>query len=119
MIRYDDDLAAWARQQAELIEHGDLSRLDREHVADEIRDVARACERELYDALVEFARLMSRGLSEDCSGVERCLRESPSLSGRMPRLIDEAVAHAYSLDEDRRLSAAQVSSLMHSHLERG
>lgn len=116
MTDYGIDLHAWALEQADAIGRGELKRIDRPHVADEIRDVARACERELYDALVELARLVARGLSVDPGGVKRRLDESPSMRDRLPALIVESVNHALTLPEERTLNAEQTRYAMHAML---
>jgi len=45
--RYDDDVAAWASEQAALIRSGRLDQLDLEHIAEEIEDVGKSERREL------------------------------------------------------------------------
>ena len=44
---YDDDIVAWAAQQARLLRSGRLSEIDIEHIAEEIDDVGRSEQREL------------------------------------------------------------------------
>ena len=44
--RYDEDIAAWAEEQAALIRAGQLSRLDLANIAEEIADVGRSEQRE-------------------------------------------------------------------------
>jgi len=39
---YDSDVIAWAQEQANLLRSGQFSRLDIEHIADEIEDVGKA-----------------------------------------------------------------------------
>ena len=44
---YEKDVVRWAQEQARLLRAGDFSRLDIEHIADEIEDVGKAEQREL------------------------------------------------------------------------
>jgi hypothetical protein len=39
---YEQDVLAWAQEQAALLRSGKLSAIDSEHIAEEIDDVARA-----------------------------------------------------------------------------
>jgi hypothetical protein len=45
--RYEDDVAAWANEQAALIRAGRLDQLDLAHIAEEIEDVGKSERREL------------------------------------------------------------------------
>lgn len=45
--RYEQDVVAWAREQAELLRSGKLTALDVEHIAEEIEDVGKSEQREL------------------------------------------------------------------------
>ena len=40
MTSYDQDVVAWAREQAALLRAGRFGEIDVEHIADEIEDVA-------------------------------------------------------------------------------
>jgi hypothetical protein len=44
---YENDVILWSREQAAALRSGDLSRLDIEHLADEIEDVGKSEQREL------------------------------------------------------------------------
>ena len=44
---YETDIVAWAREQAALLRAGKLTRLDIEHIADEVEDVGKSEKREL------------------------------------------------------------------------
>ena len=44
---YDGDVILWSREQAAALRAGDVSRVDIEHVADEVEDVGKSEEREL------------------------------------------------------------------------
>jgi hypothetical protein len=47
LIGYDQDIVAWATEQARLIRAGQFDKLDIEHIADEIEDVGKSEKREL------------------------------------------------------------------------
>ena len=50
-IRYDQDIVAWAREQALLLRSGQLSAIDAEHLAEEIEAVSASERRELRNRL--------------------------------------------------------------------
>lgn len=49
--RYDQDIVAWATEQARLMRAGQFDQLDIEHIADEIEDVGKSEKRELASRL--------------------------------------------------------------------
>lgn len=53
---YDDDIAAWAAEQVALLRSGQLSRIDAEHIAQEIEDLANRDRHELSN---RFAILLA------------------------------------------------------------
>ena len=44
---YENDIVAWANEQAYLLRSGKLSAIDIEHIAEEIEDVGKSEQREL------------------------------------------------------------------------
>jgi hypothetical protein len=98
-VRYEDDVAAWATEQARLLREGRLDQLDIEHLAEEIEDVGKSEQRELANRMaLLLAHLLKwqmqpgrRGASWQITirnqrrGIERRLNETPSLR---PRLAD-------------------------------
>ena len=54
MHRYDSDVIAWANEQARLLREGQFSKLDIEHIAEEIEDVGKSEQRELANRLVKL-----------------------------------------------------------------
>lgn len=44
-VRYEDDVVAWAAEQAKLLREGQLEQLDIEHLAEEIEDVGKSEQR--------------------------------------------------------------------------
>lgn len=92
-VGYDQDVMAWAIEQARLIRAGRLDQLDLEHIADEIEDVGKSEKRELASRMaVLLAHLLKwqaqptrrsasweRTVREQRKQVLRKLKETPSL----------------------------------------
>lgn len=90
---YEQDVVAWANEQAALLRAGRLSAIDIEHIAEEIEDVGRSEQRELASRMaVLLAHLLKwqfqperRGSSWQTTlriqrdAIERRLRKTPSL----------------------------------------
>jgi hypothetical protein len=90
---YDQDVIAWANEQARLLRTGQFDRLDIEHLADEIEDVGKSEQRELASRMaVLLAHLLKwqfqparRSRSWDATirvqrdGIARRLQRTPSL----------------------------------------
>lgn len=112
---YETDLAEWAQRNAELLRSGRVSEADLEHIAEEIEDMATRVRHALHS---RFMRLIEhllkweyqverRGTSWQKTillqrqGIEKLLKESPSLR---PSLAD-VVAEAYQ-------KAAKVAALV-------
>lgn len=51
LTSYQQDIVAWAKQQAALVRSGQFDLLDLEHIADEIEDVGKSEARELESRL--------------------------------------------------------------------
>ena len=91
---YQQDVVAWARQQAALLRAGQFSELDIEHLAEEIEDVGKSEQRELANRMaVLLAHLLKwqfqpgrrgsswqRTIVEQRRGIEKRLRRTPSLN---------------------------------------
>lgn len=91
--RYEQDIVAWAREQAALLRAGRVDLLDLEHIADEIEDVGKSEQRELVSRMaVLLAYLFKwqyqpshRGSSwrvtieTQREDIEAALQETPSL----------------------------------------
>lgn len=97
---YDQDVVAWAIEQARLIRAGQFDQLDIEHIADEVEDVGKSEKRELASRMaVLLAHLLKwrfqpthrgtsweRTMREQRKQVVRKLKETPSLGP----LLDDA-----------------------------
>lgn len=92
-VGYDQDVVAWAAEQARLIREGRFDQLDIEHIADEIEDVGKSEQRELASRMATLlAHLLKwqvqparrgaswdRTIREQRKQVLRRLRKTPSL----------------------------------------
>ncbi len=92
-VGYDQDVMAWAAEQARLIRTGQFDQLDIEHIADEIDDVGKSEKRELASRMAFLlAHLLKwqfqpsyrgtsweRTMREQRKQVLRKLKETPSL----------------------------------------
>lgn len=92
-ITYEQDIVAWANEQANMLRTGQFDRLDIEHIAEEIEDVGKSEQRELASRMaVLLAHLLKwqfqperRGASWEITintqrkAIERRLRKTPSL----------------------------------------
>ncbi|MDO4684022.1 MAG: DUF29 domain-containing protein [Lautropia sp.] len=97
--RYEQDIVAWAREQAALLRAGRVDLLDLEHIADEIEDVGKSEQRELVSRMaVLLARLFNWQYQPECRGsswrvtietqredIEATLQETPSLTGNLDK----------------------------------
>jgi hypothetical protein len=91
--RYEQDVVAWAREQAALLREGKFSAIDVEHIAEEIEDVGKSEQRELSSRMaVLLAHLLKwqyqpgrrgsswrRTIKEQRRAVGVALQKTPSL----------------------------------------
>jgi len=96
-VRYEDDVVAWAAEQACLLRAGRFDELDTEHLAEEIEDVGKSEQRELVSRMAGLlAHLLKwqkqpgrRGASWQITirnqrrGIARRLQETPSLGSKL------------------------------------
>ena len=96
-IRYENDIVAWANEQARLLRAGRFDLLDLEHLAEEIEDVGRSEQRELANRMaVLLAHLLKwrhqperrgrswqRTIKEQRRGINYHLDETPSLKAKL------------------------------------
>ena len=97
IIRYENDIVAWANEQARLLRAGRFDLLDLEHLAEEIEDVGRSEQRELASRMaVLLAHLLKwqhqperrghswqRTIKEQRRGISHRLDETPSLKAKL------------------------------------
>jgi hypothetical protein len=90
---YDNDIIAWANEQARLLRAGRFDALDIEHIADEIEDVGKSEKRELASRMaVLLAHMLKwqyqtrgrgnswqRTIKEQRNRVRLCIDQTPSL----------------------------------------
>jgi hypothetical protein len=112
--RYDEDVVAWAEEQARHLREGCFELLDIQHLAEEIEDVGKSEQRELANRMaVLLAHLLKwqkqpgrRGASWEITirnqrrGIARRLNETPSLRPKLEEsewwagVWDDATAQA-------------------------
>ncbi|MDO9225417.1 MAG: DUF29 domain-containing protein [Pseudomonadota bacterium] len=97
IITYEQDLVAWANEQARLLRAGRFELIDVEHLAEEIEDVGKSEQRELANRMaILLAHLLKwqkqperRGTSWTITirnqrrAIARALEETPSLKGKL------------------------------------
>lgn len=107
---YENDVVAWASEQARLLRAGRFDLLDLEHIAEEIEDVGKSEQRELANRMaVLLTHLLkwqyqperqgnswARTIKEQRKGVLSRLEETPSLKSKLnePRWWDAVWADA-------------------------
>lgn len=96
---YDQDVVAWANEQAALLRAGKFSAIDIEHIAEEIEDVGKSEQRELASRMaVLLAHLLKwqfqperqskswmRTIKEQRRAIAAHLEETPSLKASLSR----------------------------------
>lgn len=94
---YEQDIVAWANEQAALLRAGKLSAIDIEHIAEEIEDVGRSEQRELASRMaVLLSHLLKwqfqpgrqgsswqRTIKEQRRAIAVALRKTPSLKNSL------------------------------------
>lgn len=113
---YEQDLYAWAWQNAEAIRQGRLNEVDYEHIADELEEFMGNTRRELYRRLRVLLTHLLKWASQaenrssswagtirtQRSDLNRLLKQNPSLK----RFIPEEMADAYQ--DARELAATET-----------
>ena len=110
---YENDIVAWAKEQASLLRSGKLSALDIEHIAEEIEDVVKSEQRELASRMAVFlAHLLKwqyqpehqsgswqRTIKEQRKAIARRLKNTPSLKASIydTEWIEDAWGDAISI----------------------
>lgn len=103
-VRYEQDLVAWAEEQASLLRSGELEELDREHLAEEIEGLSSSERRELRRRLARLLQhllklrfrpeLRSRSwattIQVQRDEIKVMLDDSPSLGARLPDMLPMA-----------------------------
>lgn len=109
-VKYEQDIVAWANQQAAFIRTGRLDQLDLKHIADEIEDVGKSEQRELASRMaVLLAHLLKWQYQPERRGtswrltiraqrkeIALALKETPSLKTRLAdaEWLDVVWSHA-------------------------
>lgn len=96
-IAYEQDVVAWANEQARLLRAGRFDQLDLEHLAEEIEAVGKSEQRELANRMaILLAHLLKWAMQPELRGsswtitirnqrraIARALEETPSLKGKI------------------------------------
>ncbi len=96
---YDEDVVLWAQEQAALLRSGQFSKLDLEHIADEIEDVGKTEKRELASRMAVLmahvlkwqaqpdrrSRSWQSTINEQRKRIALALDETPSLQTTLIR----------------------------------
>ena len=114
-IRYDQDIVAWAHEQAVLLRSGQLAALDREHLAEEIEAMSASERRELRNRLKVLlqhllkwqyqperrSRSWLATMLEQRDSIEDVLKTSPSLQRTFAYELEAAYSSAvrYAAEE--------------------
>lgn len=112
MSAYDEDLAAWAAEQAQLLRSGQLAQLDTEHIAQELESVARSERRALATCMSGLLAQLLAGqyqperqtavwhatIRAERREIRQLLEESPSLAANLsaPRWRDMVWSSAFA-----------------------
>jgi hypothetical protein len=105
---YEADFYAWTLEQAQLLRQADFSRLDITHLIEEIEDMGKSQQRQLYSRLVVLmthllkwqfqpgkqSRSWQATIRVQRRQLHRLLNLNPSLRAQLDQTIDEAYADA-------------------------
>jgi hypothetical protein len=94
---YDQDIIAWAQEQAKLLRSGRFDALDIEHIAEEIEDVGKSEQRELESRMAVLITYLlkwqhqperrgsswQRTIKDQRDSIQRRLKKTPSLKNSL------------------------------------
>jgi len=118
-VGYEQDIVAWATEQARLIRSGQFDQLDIEHIADEIEDVGKSERRELASRM---AVLITHLLKWQYQAAFRSASWSGSIREQRKRIamaLDETPSLKLSLADAKWLQAAWSDGLTKAIEETG
>ncbi|NMF87142.1 DUF29 domain-containing protein [Aromatoleum petrolei] len=112
MSAYDDDFAAWAAEQAQMLRNGQLAQLDTGHIAEELESLARRERRALATCMSGLLAQLLAGqyqperqtavwhatIRAERREIRQLLEESPSLTENLsaPRWRDMVWSSAFA-----------------------
>ena len=84
MVKYSEDIVAWAIEQASYLRNRRFEQLDIENIADALEDIVKGEQRELAEQLASLTALTLTGKIEsaydaEMAAIRYLLQESPSL----------------------------------------
>ncbi len=117
-VAYDDDVVAWAEEQARLLREGNWALIDIENIAEEIEGVAGSQKSELRNRLVILlqhllkwyyqperqGRSWTSTIREQRRAIADVLDDSPSLRRTLP----DVLARSYARARDKALEETGV-----------
>ncbi|SDH58978.1 protein of unknown function DUF29 [Paraburkholderia phenazinium] len=119
MPTYDEDVSAWAFEQARFLRERRFDLLDIEHLADEIEDVAKAELRELTKQMsVLLAYLLKwHYLPAECTGSRSAMIEARRLD--VAEILDDSPSLRARIDEPRTSQLIWEDALAQAAIESG
>lgn len=122
---YEEDFVAWTEEQASLLRSGDLSGLDREHLAEEIESVGASERREIRNRLTRLvqhllkwkfqpehrSRSWAATIRTQRDELGSVLEDSPSLQGFLMEIFPRAHSRGrvQALEETGLLALPETS----------
>lgn len=105
---YENDFYKWAKIQATHLKKGEFSKLDLEHVVEEIEDLAKSERKSLKNQMVRLlmhllkvnyqpekhTKSWDKSIANARLEIEIIIEESPSLKRELPIIFEEAYLHA-------------------------
>lgn len=117
MVAYDEDLCAWAFEQARFFREGRFDLLDVEHLADEIESIAKEEVRELIERM---SLLLARLLQWSYLPENRTLRYSELIEARrmdVVYILDDSPSLRAEIDEPATAAVIWHDTLAHAATE--
>jgi hypothetical protein len=119
MPAYDEDVYAWAFEQARFLREGQFDLLDIEHLANEIEDVAKA---ELHELTKQMSVLLAYLLKWHCRPAERTDSRSAMIEARrldVAEILDDSPSLRARIDEPRTFQLMWADALAQAATENG
>jgi hypothetical protein len=119
MPTYDEDVYAWAFEQARFLREGRFDLLDIEHLADEIEDIAKA---ELRELTKQMSVLLANLLKWHYLPAERADSRSAMIEARrldVADILDDSPSLRDRIDETRTFQLIWVDALAQPTTENG
>ncbi|WP_144157537.1 DUF29 domain-containing protein [Paraburkholderia sp. BCC1885] len=119
MTTYDEDVCAWAFEQARFLRERRFDLLDIEHLADEIEDIAKA---ELVELARQMSVLLAHLLKWNQLPAERTDSRSAMIEARrldVADILDDSPSLCSAIDEPRTFQSIWADALAQAATENG